>query len=322
MRILVTGATGFVGAHLVEFLKEQGHDVTSVFRSASARSNDTKCIYIGSIDSATKWDEKLVGFDVVIHCAARAHIMDDIATDPLEAYREVNTRGTINLAKACDKAGVSTFIYVSSVKVNGESTTGRSHFSPEDKPEPLDFYGVSKAEAERELQTLKISSKMAVTIIRPPLIYGPGVKANFASLIRLAKSFLPMPFGLLNKNRRSMVSIYNLADFVNVCLSHDSSKNETFLISDGDDMSTLRLFKILKTAHGRRSLLIPIPPSVFFLVGFIFRRKGLADRLCGSLQVDISKSYRLLGWQPPYSPEEGLARTVKEAQKLSKTVNK
>lgn len=312
MQILCTGTSGFVGAHLAKHLTDKGHNVIPVIRNKEKIGLQGNVLHINSIDSVTNWGNLINGCEIVIHCAARAHIMKDTSLDPLNEYLEVNTKGTINLARASANAGVKRFIYISSIKVNGESTPNNQLFSPDDIPYPLDDYGVSKAAAEEELLALSKETKMEVVIIRPPLIYGPGVKANFRLLLKLSNYSIPMPFGLIDKNKRSLISIYNLMDFIDICTTHEKAANEIFLVSDDEDVSTAQLFKTLCNAQKKMGLTLPIPVAMFKLMGRLLGKQDMVERLCGSLQVDISKAKKLLGWQPKFTLKEGIKMTIEE----------
>jgi UDP-glucose 4-epimerase len=246
---------------------------------------------------------------VVIHAAARAHIMDDIAEVPLEAYREVNVRGSVKLAKQAAQAGVKRFIFISSVKVCGESTTSDIPYNERMIPAPEDAYGLSKYEAEEALKKVASETGMELVIIRPPLVYGPGVKANFLSLLKLSGTPLPIPFGMVN-NRRSMVYLANLVDFITHCIDHPKAANETFLISDGEDVSLKILIGLMRNSMNKPALLVPIPVILFKLAGNLLGKRSVIDRLVGDLQVDISKARELLEWTPPYSLEFGISKTV------------
>jgi nucleoside-diphosphate-sugar epimerase len=307
--ILLTGSTGFVGSALVsKFQKISDFRFVSAVRSAvSATSDDV--VVVGNIDGTTDYSSALTGVNVVIHAAARAHIMRDEAADPLAEFRKVNVEGTLNLAKQAVAAGVKRFIYISSIKVNGESTTRLPAFTESDSAKPEDPYGVSKQEAEEGLRLLAQETGLEVVIIRPPLVYGPGVKANFLSLVKLSATGLPLPFGSVN-NKRSMVYAGNLVDLIMRCIHHPSAANETFLLSDGDDVSLRSLLTGIRSAMGRSPRLVPVPVGLFKLAGALTGKRGLVDRLVGDLQVDSSKARSLLSWVPPYTVEQGIAATV------------
>ena len=245
--------------------------------------------------------------NVVVHAAARVHIMRDIVSDPLLEYRKVNVDGTLNLARQSARAGVERFVFISSIKVNGEETVVGHAFRPEDEAKPVDPYGISKWEAEQGLRKIAKETGMEVVIIRPPLVYGPGVKGNFANLIKLVRKGLPLPLGAIH-NRRSMIALDNLVDLIITCIDHPNAANQVFLASDGQDLSTTELLQGLAQAMGRSSRLLPVPGALLSLAATILGKKPVVDRLLGSLQVDISKTRELLDWTPPISVDDGLRR--------------
>lgn len=307
MKVLVTGASGFLGAHLCATLNSNPLvQLTPCVRKVSATDYDSAAV-IPSIDSETVWKDALAGQDVVIHAAARAHIMKDEVVDPLAEYRRINVDGTLNLARQAADAGVKRFIFISSIKVNGEQTPLGQPFTPDDTPAPEDAYGISKSEAEQGLQEIASSTEMEVVIIRPPLVYGPGVKGNFASMISVVRRGIPIPFGAIS-NKRSLVGIDNLIDLIVTCIDHPNAANEIFLASDGRDLSTTQLLQGVARAMDRPSRLIPIPGSILSFCASLIGKRVVAQRLLGSLQVDISKNREILGWEPPVSVEVGLRR--------------
>ena len=245
--------------------------------------------------------------DAVIHCAARAHIMGDDATDPLAEYRRVNVRGTLNLARQAIEYGVKRFIFISSVKVNGEQTSLGRPFTADDIPAPVDAYGISKWEAEQGLQQLAAETGIEVVIIRPPLVYGPGVKGNFARMIKLVSRGLPLPLGAIH-NRRSLVALDNLVDLIVTCIDHPLAADQVFLAGDGQDLSTSELLRGVSTAMSLPSRLLPVPSPILMSTATVLGKKRVAQRLFGSLQVDITKTRDVLGWTPPVSVDEGLRR--------------
>jgi len=265
---------------------------------------------VGEINGATDWGSALRDVNAVIHLAARVHIMHDTAADPLTAFRAINVEGTLNLARQAAAAGVIRFVFVSSVKVNGEATLPGQPFTADDVPAPLDAYGVSKMEAEQGLREMALETGMEVVIIRPPLVYGPGVKANFAAMMRWLRRGVPLPLGAIH-NQRSLVALDNLVDLIVTCLTHPAAANQTFLVSDGEDVSTTELLRRMGQAMGRSARLIPVPASWLKLTAALVRKQDVAQRLCGSLQVDIEKTRRLLDWTPPLSLDEGLRKAAK-----------
>lgn len=308
-KILITGYSGFVGSHLLGAL-DSLENVNLLGRSAPAKCNKH---LKASIDAQSDYSSVLDRVDVVVHIAARVHVMSDTAANPLEEFRAVNTEGTLNLAKQAVASGVKRFIFVSSIKVNGESTTGKEAFSAKDKPNPEDPYGMSKAEAEEQLLALGKETGLEVVIIRPPLVYGEGVKANFASLMKLVGKGLPLPFRAINRNRRSLVSVYNLVDLIKVCIDSPAAADQTFLVSDDYDLSTAEMVALMAKVQGKVNLSLPVPVFCFNLAGEVFGKQSVVDRLIGSLQVDISHTKKTLNWQPPYSVEEGFKLSANRA---------
>jgi UDP-glucose 4-epimerase len=304
MKILVTGASGFVGSSLCTQLSLDGYHVLPVNRRLGNPG-----LVCGNIDEATNWAKALVGIDTVVHTAARVHIMKDSLSDPLAGFREVNVGGTLKLARQAASLGVKRFIYISSIKVNGESTTRSNAFTEKDVPSPLDPYGVSKYEAEEGLKKISAESDMEVVIIRPPLVYGAGVKANFLNLLKLSSTRIPLPFGLI-RNKRSMVYVENLVDFIVKCIYHPAAANQTFLVSDNYDLSLRNLLFLMRKSLYQPSRLVPVPIFLFNLTGFLFHKKDVIDRLVGDLQVNPSKAMTLLNWKPPYTVDQGIQNTV------------
>ena len=303
--ILVTGATGFVGTALCADLAARG----IAFRPAS-RLPRPGFHPVGAIDARTDWTEALADIDCVVHLAARVHVMDDTAADPLAAFRAANVDATLNLARQAAAAGARRVIFISSIKVNGEETAPDRPFTAADVPEPGDPYGLSKWEAEQALFDLGRQTGMDIVVIRPPLIYGPGVKANFASLMRLARRGLPLPFGLIS-NRRSLLFVGNLTDFIILCVAHPDAANRTFLVSDGEDLSIGQLIAGISGAMGRKAWLLPVSPRLIETAAAMLGKGPAVRRLLGSLQVDIGETRRVTGWTPPFSREQGLTLTAR-----------
>ena len=310
MKVLVTGASGFVGSTLCAHLIAKGHAVRGAVRSTSDKPLPGVDVRVVSDLSAdTNWSEALAGINVVVHCAARVHIMNEASVDPLTAFREVNVEGTACLIKQVVDSAVRRFIYISSVKVNGEVTDGNP-FRADDTPAPEDPYGISKWEAEQALRGIADETNLEIVIIRPPLIYGPGVSANFLRLMQGVMLGVPLPLGAIN-NSRSLVALENLVDLIETCLDHPEAVDQTFLVSDGEDLSLKSLLQRTAVALGKSVRLIPIPVSVLGVMLRLLGRADFAQRLCGSLQVDISKTRDCLGWSPPVSVDDALRKTAK-----------
>lgn len=310
--ILLTGATGFVGGAI---LKRLSSYPIRVLGRGKLNFNEVPH-YFGDINSTGDYNHALVGVDVVIHAAARSHIMDDSAVDPLNNYLEINLYGTINLAKQAAAQGVKRFIYISSIKVNGEFTQSHTSFKYDDVCMPVHPYSISKYRAEVALKQLAQETGMELVVIRPPLVYGPGVKANFERLLRLAKLNLPIPLGAIH-NYRSLVALDNLVDLIITCINHPKAANQTFLVSDDQDISTTELLKKMASAFGGKSRLIPIPMSWLFFVARLVGKEAVAERLFGSLQVDMSHTKEVLGWKPPVTMEQQLAKIAASLSQLT-----
>ncbi len=303
MTILVTGANGFIGRRLCTVLKERGFVVIPAVRSPLCAHS----IAIGNIGPKTEWRRVLTECpETVVHLAAKSHTIKDVKDDPISAYREINVLGTINFARQASYAGVKRFIFLSSIKVNGENSLPDHPFQVDDKPAPEDLYGISKHEAEQELLSLSRETDMEIVIIRSPLVYGPGVKANFALLIRWLERGLPLPLAAVTCNRRSLVALDNLVDLIVLCVSHPAAGNQTFMVSDGEDLSTADLLNRVNTLLGKPASLLYVPTALLKLGAIALNKPNLYRRLCDSLQVDIKKTRDLLGWSPPLSIDEGL----------------
>ena len=308
--ILVTGANGFVGAALVRSLQHSpGIAVRSAYRQAPL-PNDSNHVSVGDIGPETEWATALQGVDAIVHCAARVHIMHDTGTvESLAHFRKVNVEGTRRLALQAAAAGVQRLVLVSSIKVNGEGTSGRAPYTYDDAAAPEDAYGISKYEGEQALWDVARKTGLDAVVVRPPLIYGPGVKANFESLMRAVARGLPLPFGATD-NRRSMIYLGNLVDLLQRCATDPRAPGNTFLASDGNDMSTGKLVRQLAQAMGRSPRLLSVPPAFMQFAARLLGKGAVAERVLGSLQVDIRHTCATLDWQPPFSVEQGMQATV------------
>lgn len=311
--IFVSGASGFVGSALIKRLATDSSSanlVAAVRRLDLVFPKNVRSVHVNDLLPTTDWSAALSGVDVVVHCAARVHVMNETSTDALAEFRRVNVDATANLARQAAAAGVRRFVFMSSIKVNGESSKAGQFFTSQTIPAPVDPYGVSKLEAEQVLRQISSETKMEVVIIRPPLVYGPGVKGNFESMIRWLARGVPLPLAAVTDNRRSLVALDNLIDLIVTCLSHPKAANQTFSVSDGEDLSTADLLKRMSAALGRPPRLFYVPTLLIKLGASVLRKPGIYQRLCGSLQVDINKTRQQLDWQPPVSVDEGLRRTA------------
>lgn len=310
-RILVTGANGFVGSRLIlSKSPSSSFQFRAVTRGKFVISTpDVEVVEVADIGPFTDWSAALNNIDIVIHLAARVHVMDDASIDPLLEYRAVNVGGTLNLARQAAVAGVRQFIFLSSIKVNGEETAPGEFFSENSKPNPLDPYGISKYEAEEGLKEICSQTGMEYVIIRPPLIYGPGVKANYLRLVHAVQKGFPLPFGCIN-NKRSMLALDNLIDFIVLVATDPRAANQTFLLSDGQDLSSKELVTKIALAFGIAPRVLPMPTVLLKVLGVLLGKRAAVDRLLGSLQIDSSKARQLLDWIPPVTVDEGISRTV------------
>ena len=311
MRVLVTGANGFVGQAFCKEAIARGINTSAATRSYCEILPNIKGFVVGDIHKETDWSMALKDRDVVIHLAARVHVMLDSADDPLTEFRKVNTVGTEHLARSAAANGVKRFVYISSVKVNGEETTGNQSYSENSLPNPQDPYSISKWEAEQELQRVAEETGLEVVIVRTPLVYGADVKGNFAQMISVLKRGLPLPFASV-RNKRSLIYVGNLVDALLLCATHPAAAGQTYLVSDGEDLSTSDLLHNLSTAMGRASRLFKFPITLLKIAGRLTGKSKQTDRLLGSLQVDSSKIRRELGWLPSYSVKQGLQKTLQK----------
>jgi nucleoside-diphosphate-sugar epimerase len=308
-RLMVTGANGFVGRALCAEASARGIEVLGAIRHQGQLPVGVESIAVGDIDVNTDWQNVLVGCDVVIHLAARVHVMQEYSEDPLAEFRRINVAGTERLARSAAAAGVKRLVYVSSVKVNGEETALGRVYAEQDAPGPQDPYGISKWEAEQALHRVAKETGLEVVIVRPPLVYGAGVKGNFAQMISVLKRGVPLPFALV-RNKRSLIYVGNLVDVLILCATHPAAAGQTYLVSDGEDISTPDLLRKLGSAMSKKSRLFSCPIAFLNLAGSLVGKSDQVARLLGSLQVDSNKIHRELDWVPPYSLQQGLDKTV------------
>lgn len=310
MRILLTGASGFVGEALLQRLLTEQRTVRIALRQPiDSLSPTIEQKTISGLTRKQDWSDIVKGTNTVIHCAARVHVMKEEANDPLTEFRKINVEGTIKLAQQAVEAGVNRFIFLSSIKVNGESTTLDHPFTSRDRPHPVDPYGVSKMEAEDALRELAIKTKMEIVIIRPVLVYGPKVKANFRQLVNIIAKGIPLPIASI-KNKRSLVSLENLVDLISTCIDHPGAAGETFLVSDGEDLSTSELARKIAHQLERPPRLLHFPISLLRFGAWTCRKTNISDRLIDSLQVDIQTTCDILSWHPPVSIDDALQKTI------------
>lgn len=305
--VLLTGSTGFVGQAILRELVLNGESVICPDRKRSRSDRE----FVSGIDGDTDWFGLLAGVSCVIHSAARVHVVNETVADPLSEFRKVNVEGTLKLATQAAALGVKRFIFLSSIKVNGETTSAGSPFTSADAPAPLDAYGISKWEAEQGLNALARETDMDVVIIRPVLVYGPGVKANFLGMMNWLNKGFPLPLGALD-NRRSLVGLDNLVDLIVLCVDHPAAANQVFLVSDDEDISTTELLDRMAHALGKPARLLPVPSWVLQAGASLVGKREVARRLCESLQVDIGKTKSLLDWRPPVALDAALRITAKD----------
>jgi nucleoside-diphosphate-sugar epimerase len=305
-KLMVTGAAGFIGTVLCGTLKDRGMEFLPVIRRRITSFSDA--LIFNDIGASTEWKTHLRGVNIVVHLAARVHVLNDRSTNRLQDYRFANVDATLNLARQCAAAGVKRFIYLSSIKVNGEETTGRP-FAAVDRPHPADPYGISKLEAEQGLKVIASQTGLEVVIIRPPLVYGPNVSANFMQLMQWIKRGFPLPFASLD-NQRDVVYVGNLVDLIIRCASSSTAAGHTFLVSDGRSVSTEELIREIALAMNRKPFLLSVPKPALMFFARLLGKEMMAKRLLGSLQVNMEATMETLDWVPPYSLEYGIAKTV------------
>lgn len=309
-RVLVTGASGFVGRAVVSELVRRGMPVTAAARGDAVFPAEVRAVRVGNLGPSTDWSVAIEDCDVVVHCAARVHVMRDAAVGALDAFRVANVSGSVRLAQVASDAGVRRFVSISSIKVNGERTLPGAPFTEHDVPAPSDPYGVSKWEAEQQLRALADARGLELVMIRPPLVYGPGVRANFLSMARWLLRGIPLPFASVTSNRRTLVGLDNLVDLILVCIDQSAAAGQTFLAGDGDDMSTADLLRRTASALGVRARLVPVPEGVLAGGAALLGRRALWQRLGGTLQASTQHARETLGWRPPVTVDEGLRRAV------------
>jgi len=318
MKILVTGANGFIGRALCERMKVEEYHVRGAIRDATQMTLlplGVEAVQVGSICSETNWSKALDGIDRIVHLSARLHVLCENAADPVVALRKINVDGTKCLAQQAVKAGVRRFVYLSTVKVYGEGRA--TPYNEKDDPGPMGPYAVSKWESEKVLHAIGYETDLEVVIIRSPLVYGPRVKANFLRLLKVVDRGIPLPLASVN-NRRSLIYIGNLVDAIITCIKHPRATGQTYLLSDGEDVSTPELIRLISKAMGRKSRLFSFPPSMLKTIDKIVGRSAEIDRLIASLCVDSRKIRTVLGWNPPYTSEEGIRKTVLWYKKYGK----
>lgn len=311
MRILVTGSSGFIGSRIVQRLAaDPSWQILAGYRRLpDVAPANVRTLALGDLSENFDWRDALADADVVLHLAARVHVMKDNARDPLGEFRRLNVQATARLAEQAAAAGVRRLVYVSSIKVNGEATSSLRPFRADDEPHPVDLYGLSKWEAEQAIRHVAAAGAMQVVVVRPPLVYGPGVRANFRSMMKWLHRGVPLPFAAID-NRRSLVALDNLCDLLATCARHPAAAGQTFLAGDGVDVSTAELLERLGRALGRPARLVPVPVSILQAAFSLVGKGDVGNRLCASLQVDIGKARELLGWQPPIGLDEGLTRAA------------
>ncbi|EJG1648732.1 SDR family oxidoreductase [Vibrio parahaemolyticus] len=306
--ILITGSNGFLGKKIVEKI---GYEKCQLLDRGAINKNSNKFVYFkANINAYEDYTCALKGCEVVVHCAARVHSMKNNSEESTSEYYEVNTKGTLNLARQAANAGVRRFIFISSIKVNGEETRPSEPFTSSSPHCPADDYGCSKSEAEHKLFQLAKELPIEIVVIRPTLVYGPGVKGNFASLLNLVSKNIPLPFGSITDNRRSLVSVENLVDLIVTCIDHPRASNQVFLVSDDNDVSTADIVSEISLALQVSSHQLRIPISCYRILGKMLNKSDVVDRLIGSLQVDITHTKDTLGWVPPQSLQEGFKQTA------------
>ncbi len=313
MKILLTGASGFIGKSIYNKTYLKNYFIRCIWRELNFQppttSSKLEHLAIGTINEKTNWTEFLNDIDCIIHCAAKAHVLNNSQSNSIESYRNINVEATKNLALQASKSGVKRLIFLSSIGVNGNFTKDNNAFDINHSPQPVDNYAISKLEAEEALKKISKHTGLELVIIRAPLVYGPGVKGNFQRLLNLISKNIPLPFGSV-KNIRSFVGIDNLIDLIICCVEHPDAIQKTFLVSDDQDLSTTELIQLMASSMGRSARLFPVPITLLKFFGFICGRQNEIEKLLGSLQVDITLTKKILNWTPPISVKEGIRRMV------------
>ncbi len=317
MKFMISGAGGFVGKALCAELLRRGQSVSAAVRSGNSLIENAEIIVIGAIDGETNWADALRDVDVVIHLAARVHVMRENAADPLAEFLQVNLHGTLNLARQAASFGVKRLVYVSTIKVNGEQASATQSFTELDEPSPQDFYSISKWQAEQALWRIAQETGLEIVVVRPPLVYGPGVKGNFAQMLAVIAERIPLPLASVD-NRRSLIYVENLVDALIACATHPVAAEQTYLVCDGEDISTPDLLRQLGDAMGCPARILPFPLSWLRMLGKLSGKSDQVERLLGSLQVDSGKIRRDLNWAPPYTLQHGLQATAESYRRLGK----
>ena len=312
MKVMVTGAGGFIGQKLCSVLEDSGFEIVPVFRARQVdrEKGVRNAVFDKNIDATTDWTNELIDVEVVVHLAARAHVMHGGEAGDLARLREINVEGAKSLAKQAAQSGVNRFIYLSSIKVNGEQTDDQP-FSADQAPNPEDSYAISKMETEEALRKIQKTTNMEVVIIRPPLVYGPGVKGNLLALVKLIGKGVPLPLGAVD-NRRDLVSIYNLCDLIEVCILHPAAPGDTLLVSDNESISTTEMIRYIANGLNRNARFIPVPIWALKYLAGLFGKKAKVEKLTGNLQIDMSPTQQVLDWNPPLTVAESFRKMFTE----------
>jgi nucleoside-diphosphate-sugar epimerase len=303
MKLLLTGASGFVGKVLCDSLLLNNHEIAVASRNKSIDDRRVKTVFISALDGETAWEDSLKGIEAVVHLAARAHVLAETSLKPLDEFRKVNTQGTLHLANCAAKAGVKRFVFLSSIGVNGNKST--TPFNESSAPQPVEPYALSKLETEEGLRKIADDTGMEFVIVRPPLVYGPNCPGNFLALLRLVYRGIPLPFGTIN-NKRSLIGVHNLTDFLVQCVERSEAANKTFLIADDMDISTPDLMRVLAKAMSRPAFLFPMPYQLLYATAVLVGKASVLDKVSGTLQVDSSFARKTLGWNQPFPLYQGL----------------